>query len=166
VVSAHTKVLLTRMRVNRTLTSVITTRSSVVSTCSVILICTNVITTQKSVISTRIRLISTRRVRYSQAECDFTRRVWFLHAECNFHTQCDFDMHECDNDTNDCGFSTHKNDFYTQSVIMTLISVIAPHTTVTYTRTSWISNEASDFNTKLKLTWDYQKILDLVLTSG
>jgi hypothetical protein len=59
------------MRVNMTLTSIISTRSVILSS-------TNVIPTRTSVISTRKRLISTRRARFSHAECDFTHRVWFL----------------------------------------------------------------------------------------
>jgi hypothetical protein len=60
-------VILIRMRVIITLTSDITTR-------------TNVITTRTSVISTHTWLISRRRVRFIQAECDFTCIVWFLHT--------------------------------------------------------------------------------------
>jgi hypothetical protein len=115
--STYTIVSLTRMRVNMTLTSVISTRS--------------VLSTSTNVIPTRTRLISTRRLRFPHAECDFTRRMLFLltrdhesnfdayasKAECKFHTHSDFDTHECDNDTHNC-------DVNTQSVILTLTSVI------------------------------------------
>jgi hypothetical protein len=44
-----------------------------------------------------------------------------MQAECKFHMHSDFDIHECDNDTD---FNTHKSDFYTQSVILTLKRMI------------------------------------------
>jgi hypothetical protein len=40
---------------------------------------TNVIKIRMSVISTLTRLISTRRIRFPNADCEFTRRVWFPH---------------------------------------------------------------------------------------
>jgi hypothetical protein len=126
------------MRVNMTLTSVISTRC-------VILTSTNLIQTRTNVISIRTRLISTRKLRFPHAECDFTRRVWFaltrmcvnmtltsvittrttvIHPECNFHTHSDFDTYECNNVTHDCDFNTHKSDVYTQSVTSKRMSVI------------------------------------------
>jgi hypothetical protein len=57
---SHTRVSLTRIRVNITLSREISTN-------------TNVIITHTSVISTR-------RVRFTHAECDFTHRVWFPHT--------------------------------------------------------------------------------------
>jgi hypothetical protein len=89
------------------------------------------ISTRMSVISTRTSVIYICRVRFPHAECDFytqnvisTRKVLFLHAECNFHTQCDVEMHLCNFDAYDCEFNTHKSHKYTQSVMLTRMSVI------------------------------------------
>jgi hypothetical protein len=48
----------------------------------------------------------------------------FQHAEWNFHTQWDVETHKCDYDSYGCHFNTHKSDFYTQSVMLTRMSVI------------------------------------------
>jgi hypothetical protein len=50
--------------------------------------------------------------------------VYFSHAECNFHPQFIVETHKCGYDTYDRDFNTHKSDFYTQSVMLTRISVI------------------------------------------
>jgi hypothetical protein len=91
VVSTHKRVVLTRKRVNMTLTSVMKDThecnlhtQSVISTRIVILTRMNVMTTRKGLIS-----------------------------ECDFHThECNFDPYEYDYDTLEC-------DLYTQNVIST-----------------------------------------------
>jgi hypothetical protein len=112
--STHTRVSLTRIRVNVTLTNAIPTHTSVISmiyTRSVTLKGTNAIPTQTSVISTCTRLISTRRIRFPHAERDFTHKVWFSLTRTSVIYErtrvCDFETHDCD-------FNTHKSDFYTQ----------------------------------------------------
>jgi hypothetical protein len=80
----------------------------------------------QSVIFTDTRVILTR----MRVNMTLTSVItWFIHAEYNFHTHCDFDTDECDNDTPDCDFNTHKSVF----------RMILTRTSVTYTRTSWIS---------------------------
>jgi hypothetical protein len=94
------------MRVNMTLTSVITTRTSVIyhAECNFQSHC-----------------------EFEKHECDDDIHDWFLHAEYDFDTyecdydthECDFNTHECDYNTHECDFNTHKIDIYTQSTIST-----------------------------------------------
>jgi hypothetical protein len=101
-----------------------------------------VILSRTNVIATLIQLwFQHAQVWFLHVQCDFYMqsvifiyRKWVIHAECNFHRQCDYDAHD--------------RDFYTQSVIltrisliMTLTSVIMTRASVIYTRMSWISTQ-------------------------
>jgi hypothetical protein len=141
--------MLKRTNVITTLTTVISTHTRVISTrrvwfChSYVLNNTLRVEITLCVMFTRILWWTHAGVQFLYAKCDFNtqsvmnthrsitseRGVWFLHAECNFHSQCDVETHKCDYE---CDFSTHKSNFYTQSVIMMRTSVIC-------TGTSWIS---------------------------
>jgi hypothetical protein len=102
------------MCVNMTLTIVITTL-------------TIVITTHSSVI-----YLYTHECDYSRLDtqdCDFNthKSVYTQNLILSCMSDLDFDIHECD-------FNTHKSDFYTQSVMLSRISVILTLTSVFYTR--------------------------------
>jgi hypothetical protein len=77
VLSTPTRVSLTRMRVNMTLTESELYTLECDSHTQSIISTRSVISTGANVIPARTRLISTRRVQFPHADCDFTRRVWF-----------------------------------------------------------------------------------------
>jgi hypothetical protein len=97
------------------------------------------ISTHTSVILTPTNVITTLRVWFIHAECDVHIQRLILHAECDFSThECNFDTNECDYDTLGCDFhthcDTHKSDFYTQSVTLTLTTVISTRKRLIFTR--------------------------------
>jgi hypothetical protein len=114
----HASVILTRMRVNMALTSMITTRPSVIHTQRVqflhaVWFLQALMWLRTSVVSTRTRLISTSRIWFPHAECDFTRSV----VSSNFDTyECDYDTQEYDYDTQECDLYTHELNFNTMLV--------------------------------------------------
>jgi hypothetical protein len=82
----HTNLILTRMRVNMILKSVIIPHSECDFYTHSVIFKRGV--THTTVISTRIRVKSTLKVHILPARCDFTRRVWFSHSLVYFWHVC------------------------------------------------------------------------------
>jgi hypothetical protein len=76
-------------------------------------------------ISTSSRLI------FLHAEYDFHTHSVVLHADCGIHWhESNFDICLWEYNTHECDFTTHKSDFYTQTVILLHSRVIMTFTSV------------------------------------
>jgi hypothetical protein len=98
VVSTHTRIILTRMRVNMTLASVITVRSSVVCTRRAQFPYAACDFFPQGVFATRSETLRHTNV-FSTLTTVISKRTkeWFLPAECDFDSyECDYETHECD----------------------------------------------------------------------
>jgi hypothetical protein len=147
VISTYTSVILTRVRVNMTLTTVIYIRKSAIShaECDFYMHKSDFYT-QSAISIRRVWFPHTWVWFYTQSVMS-THMSVILHAECDFHThKCNVDTCACEYDTNECKLYTKsailhavwflhaKSNFHTQSVISTLTRGIStrkvPHTRV------------------------------------